>query len=176
MVRSFIRASVVMAAAAALTACASSSAQLPSQRALTADVTASTFEAAPAVAARQTAALSPDISRWWTGFQDQTLNELVDRALAQNLDLAAADARVDQARAAARAVGAQLLPIVQANAQAARARSSLESPSAKLFSHFPGYQRTGNLYDLNFGAVWEIDLFGRLRNNARAASADAAAA
>ena len=94
MVRSFIRASVVMAAATALTACASSSAQLPSQRALTADVTASTFEAAPAVAARQTAALSPDISRWWTGFQDQTLNEMVDRALAQNLDLAAAGARV----------------------------------------------------------------------------------
>ena len=176
MVRSFVRASVVMAAATALTACASTSAQLPSQRALTADVTASTFDAAPAVSARQTAAASPDISRWWTGFQDQTLNELVDRALSQNLDLAAAGARVDQARAAARAAGAQLLPIGQANAQAARARSSLKSPTGQLFSHFPGYQRTGNLYDVNLGAVWEIDLFGRLRNNARAASADASAA
>ena len=176
MVRSFVRAFVVMAAATALTACASTSAQLPSQRALVADVTASTFDAAPAVAARSTAAAAPDISRWWTGFQDPVLTELVDKALAQNLDLAAAGARVDQARAAARAAGAQLLPIGQANAQAARARSSLESPSGKLFSHFPGYQRTGNLYDLNFGAVWEIDLFGRLRNNAKAASADAAAA
>ena len=176
MVRSFVRAFVVMAAATALTACASPSAQLPSQRALVADVTASTFDVAPAVAARSTAAAAPDISRWWTGFQDPVLTELVDKALAQNLDLAAAGARVDQARAAARAAGAQLLPIGQANAQAARARSSLESPSGKLFSHFPGYQRTGNLYDLNFGAVWEIDLFGRLRNNAKAASADAAAA
>ena len=176
MVRSFVRAFVVMAAATALTACASTSAQLPSPRALVADVTASTFDAAPAVAARSTAAAAPDISRWWTGFQDPVLTELVDKALAQNLDLAAAGARVDQARAAARAAGAQLLPIGQANAQAARARSSLESPSGKLFSHFPGYQRTGNLYDLNFGAVWEIDLFGRLRNNAKAASADAAAA
>ena len=176
MVRSFVRASVVMAAATALTACASTSAQLPSQRALTADVTASTFDAAPAVSARKTAAASPDISRWWTGFQDPVLTELVDRALSQNLDLAAAGARVDQARAAARAAGAQLLPIGQANAQAARARSSLESPTGKLFSHFPGYQRTGDLYDLNFGAVWEIDLFGRLRNTAKAASADAAAA
>ena len=66
MVRSFVRAFVVMAAAAALTACASSSAQLPSQRALTADVTASTFDVAPAVAARSTAAAAPDISRRWT--------------------------------------------------------------------------------------------------------------
>ena len=63
MVRSFVRAFVVMAAATALTACASPSAQLPSQRALVADVTASTFDVAPAVAARSTAAPAPPAGR-----------------------------------------------------------------------------------------------------------------
>jgi len=176
MAPAFVRASVALAAAAALSACASGATQLPAQRALTAEVTSSTFDAAPAVQARQTAAPAPDVSRWWTGFQDPVLTGLVDRALAQNLDIAAAAARVDQARAAARAAGAQLLPIGEANAQGARAKSSLQSPTGQLFSHFPGYQRTGNLYDLNLGAVWEIDLFGRLRNTASAARADAAAA
>ena len=116
------------------------------------------------------------LDRWWTGFRDPTLDALEQQALAQNLDIAAAGARVDQARAAARAAVAQLAPAAGANADAAREKQSLLSPTGEAFSHFPGYQRTGNLYDLNAGASWEIDLFGQLRRNAEAARADAAAA
>ena len=116
------------------------------------------------------------LDHWWSAFDDPVLSELVDRALAQNLDIAAAGARVDQARAAARAAGAQLAPVGQTNAQAARERQSLQSPTGQVFSRFPGYQRTGDLYDLNAGATWEIDLFGQLRRNAEAARADRAAA
>lgn len=83
---------------------------------------------------------------------------------------------MDQARAAARAAGARLLPIGGTTASAGRERQSRQSPTGQLFSHFPGYRRTGDLYDLNAGASWEIDLFGQLRRNAEAARADAAGA
>ena len=49
------------------------------------------------------------LDRWWLGFNGPVLVTLVQRALDQNLDLAAALARVHQARAAARGAGAQLL-------------------------------------------------------------------
>src|SRR5262249_897045 len=65
--------------------------------------------AAP-VAARQTDIPAPPVETWWTGFRDPVLTRIVERALAQNLDLAAAIARVEQARAAAREAGAQMLP------------------------------------------------------------------
>src|SRR5258706_14970096 len=53
---------------------------------------------------------APALESWWTGFNDPTLVTVVQRALEQNLDLAAAFARVRQARAAAAAAGAQPLP------------------------------------------------------------------
>jgi len=45
----------------------------------------------------------PRLETWWTGFNDPMLVTVVQRALDQNLDLAAAFARVRQARAAAAA-------------------------------------------------------------------------
>src|SRR5688572_10188783 len=60
------------------------------------------FHNARAVDARNTALPAPPIDRWWTGFDDPMLTSIVERTLEQNLDLAAALARVDQARAAAR--------------------------------------------------------------------------
>ena len=50
------------------------------------------------------------LDQWWTGFDDVMLTEVVQRALSQNLDLAASIARVQQARAAAAGAGAALLP------------------------------------------------------------------
>ncbi len=134
------------------------------------------YNSADLLATRSTTGEAVALDHWWTGFHDATLDALVQEALAQNLDIAAAGARVDQARAAARAAGAQLAPVGGANATAANQRQSLLSPTGQAFSRFPGYQRSGDLYDLNAGATWEIDLFGQLRRNAEAARADAAAA
>src|SRR5262249_22896092 len=53
---------------------------------------------------------SPPVDSWWTGFEVPMLVTVLQLALDQNLDLAAAFARVRQARAAASAAGAQLLP------------------------------------------------------------------
>ena len=134
------------------------------------------FHNASAVEARSAAAPAPPLDRWWTGFGDPALTSIVERAVEQNLDLAAALARVDQARAAARRAGAALLPTADATAQVAKVRQSLESPIGAIGRHLPGFDRNVTLYDIGVGAGWEIDLFGGLRRGAEAAKAEAEAA
>ena len=134
------------------------------------------FHNSPAVAARQTDAPSPSVDTWWTGFRDPVLTRIVDRALTQNLDLAAALARVDQARAAAREAGAQLLPSGAAIGSVSPLRQSLNSPIGTIGRHLPGYERNQTLYDAGVGAQWEVDLAGGLRRGAEAARDEAEAA
>jgi NodT family efflux transporter outer membrane factor (OMF) lipoprotein len=134
------------------------------------------FHSAAAVEARSTSAPTPALETWWEGFNDPILSRLVQRARDQNLDLAAALARVQQARAAAREAGAQLLPTVDVNTQATRIHQSLESPIGQVASHVPAFNRNQSIYDAGLGAIWELDLFGGLRRGREAASAEADAA
>ncbi|AOY90840.1 RND transporter [Cupriavidus sp. USMAA2-4] len=127
---------------------------------------------APINAARAPVALDT----WWDGFNDRALSAIVQRALAQNLDLAASVARVEQARAAARFAGAALLPQGSAYGDASKQRQSLESPLGKIGSALPGYQRGQSLYSLGAAATWEIDIAGGLRRGAEAADAEREAA
>jgi NodT family efflux transporter outer membrane factor (OMF) lipoprotein len=118
------------------------------------------------------------IDEWWAGFNDPMLSEVVQRALKQNLDLAASIARVQQARAAANEAGANLLPSGELGATATYERQSLNSPTGQLTSGAPGFRRGVHDYTVGPAASWEIDLFGGLRRAADAsrAEADAAAA
>jgi NodT family efflux transporter outer membrane factor (OMF) lipoprotein len=116
------------------------------------------------------------LDNWWTGFHDPLLERIVEGALQENLDLKAALARTEQARAAAREAGARLLPSVDATAQGAAQRQSLESPIGAIGRHLPGYDRDNALYDVGVGASWEADLFGGLKRGAEAAGAEAGAA
>lgn len=134
------------------------------------------FHSAGAVQARTTGTSAPALDRWWLGFDDPELTRIVERALHQNLDLAAAIARVEQARAAAREAGAQILPTADLTAQAARIHESLESPIGAVARHLPGFQRDQSEYGVGAGASWEIDLFGGLHRGAQAATAEAQAA
>ncbi|HEY2404037.1 MAG TPA: TolC family protein [Steroidobacteraceae bacterium] len=121
-------------------------------------------------------ASTPALETWWEGFNDPMLSRIVLRARSQNLDLAAALARVQQARAAAREAGAQLLPTFDLNGQASRIHQSLESPIGQIANYVPGFNRDQSLYDAGLGASWELDLFGGLRRGKEAASAEARAA
>ncbi len=58
-----------------------------------------------------------DAQRWWTAFGDSTLTALVDTALADNLDLTSARARVEELSAQFRIARAPLFPSVNANGQ-----------------------------------------------------------
>lgn len=135
------------------------------------------FEHAPKQLASGAApASSAALDTWWTGFHDPVLVSIVDRALAQNLDLAAAFARVRQARAAASAAGAELLPTVDLDGSASDQHQSELSPTGSLAKTFPGYSRSQREYTLGAAASWEIDLAGGLRRNASAAANEAQAA
>lgn len=119
---------------------------------------------------------APTLDTWWTGFDDPELTRIVSRVLEQNLDLAAAMARVDQARAAAREAGAQLAPQGSLDASVQQQSQSLQSPLGKIGSKFPGYSRSQTLANIGVGASWELDLFGGLHRGAEAADAEAQAA
>ncbi len=108
---------------------------------------------------------------WWTAFGDPLLDRIVTRALAQNLDIAAAAARVDQARAAVNAAGAALLPSATLNASAEKQQQSLDTPFGAASSKL-GFPRDYALYQVGAQASWEIDLFGGLRRGREAARAD----
>jgi NodT family efflux transporter outer membrane factor (OMF) lipoprotein len=141
-----------------------------------------TFLGGPAVDAHAQQASKVDLVNWWRSFSDPLLASLVERALAQNLDLQQASARVAQARAALRHARADLLPSGQVSGQASENYQSTESPQGRIASALPGFEREAQLYELNVGASWELDLFGgkdAARDAARAdwqASAAAASA
>ena len=134
------------------------------------------FHSAVALEGRPTSAPAPALEAWWDGFNDPMLSRIVQQARDQNLDLAAALARVQQARAAAREAGAQLLPTFDVNGHATRIHYSLESPVGQIAGPLPGFNRNQSIYDAGLGAVWELDLFGGLRRGREAASAEADAA
>ena len=125
----------------------------------------------PAIEAR-TATTTANFVTWWEGFGDPQLSALVSQALVQNLDMAQAQARVAQARAALGAADAALLPSATLNGQAARAYQSVETPLGQILDAPAGYNRYGNSYEANLDASWELDLFGGLRRGREATLAD----
>jgi NodT family efflux transporter outer membrane factor (OMF) lipoprotein len=129
-----------------------------------------------ALAARKAELPAPPLDQWWVGFQDPDLQRIVTRVLEQNLDLAAAMARVDQARAVSREAEANLLPQGSVNASVLHQRQSLNSPEGLLASHAPGYNREQTLYNVGLGASWELDVAGGLKKATERASAEVQAA
>jgi NodT family efflux transporter outer membrane factor (OMF) lipoprotein len=138
--------------------------------------TLSPFHNLAAAKAQTESGAPPPLDQWWTGFNDPVLVTVVQRALNQNLDLAASLARVQQARAVAASAGAQLLPTVDLDTAASTQHQSTYSPLGSLARGLPGYNRDQREYSLGAAASWEIDLFGGLRRNADAAKAEVQAA
>lgn len=114
-----------------------------------------------------------DLSRWWTVLNDPVLSSLIDRAVAGNLDLKLATARIREARAARTFSAAGDAPVVDANASYNRLRNSENSETAGSLAH------TGDGRDLfatGLDASWEFDVFGGVRRSVEAADADIGAA
>ena len=126
------------------------------------------FQQQPATAPLADQALAD----WWDRFDDPLLSRLVEQALAQNLDLAQADARITQARAGVTAAKAALLPVGDLNGQTGHAYQSLETPLGRVLNSAPGYDRSGSSYEVNLASSWELDVFGGLRRSREAAQAD----
>lgn len=130
------------------------------------------FVGAAAIEGRPTGAAAGDITAWWRSFDDPLLVSFVDRALAQNLDLQQARARVLQARAALKNANAALLPSATVSGQVGGNYQSLETPVGRIANGFPGFDRSTEIYQLDLNASWELDLFGGRDAAREAARAD----
>jgi len=108
---------------------------------------------------------------WWLVFNDPALNQLIADATKANANLAVAAARVKQARAIAGIAEADRIPQIGVNAGGERGRES--ALSMNLPQGTP--VATGNIYQANLTASYEVDLFGRVASSVDAARADAAA-
>ncbi|RVT91042.1 efflux transporter outer membrane subunit [Sphingomonas crocodyli] len=99
---------------------------------------------------------------WWTAFGDPVLDDLEARAAAGSPTIAAAVARYDQATAIARRANAEIFPEISAGGAISRERLSAGRPQS--IGNRPKYtdKTIGGSFD------WEIDLWGRLRDGARA--------
>lgn len=73
------------------------------------------FSASPETQPTATQPTVEDIEQWWTSLDDKTLDSLVDRAVAGNLDVALAASRVAEARATESVAISRLTPTVAAN-------------------------------------------------------------
>ena len=105
---------------------------------------------------------------WWRDFGDAELDALIEHALAANLDVRQAVARVDQARALFHDRQLDRAPRVTAAGGYSRAYEQEVG-----FTNTPA---TVEQAQLGFDASWEIDLFGRVRHGIDAARADRDAA
>ena len=114
--------------------------------------------------AGQAATSKNPLERWWKGFNDPVLNELIDRTKAANPDLRAASMRIAEARALRGAARSELFPTVNATGDFSRNRAS-----ESLF--VPPPENPSNLYTSGFDAGWEIDVFGGIRRNIESADA-----
>lgn len=111
-----------------------------------------------------------DLAHWWTTFNDPEMESLIQRAIASNLDLLTAEARVRQARAQLGVEQAFLFPTVDTSVSATKSQSSRNVGG---FNNQAGAgDRRVDLYQGGFDAGWEIDVFGGTRRAIEAASAD----
>ncbi len=99
------------------------------------------------------------LTRWWDNFQDPILTQLIEDAVAGNLDVATAKVKIREARATYEQSTGQYFPSLSIGTSAqrsGRAASSTGTPT--------------NSFNAGFDASWEIDLFGANRRNAEAAA------
>jgi len=92
---------------------------------------------------------------WWRGFRSRELTDLVERAHLDNLDIAAAVARIEQADATTRIAGAPLLPLLTFDGSATRSGT--------------GTTGSSNKFSAVLNASYEIDFWGKNRAALRAA-------
>ena len=107
---------------------------------------------------------------WWTVFKDRELNRLEALAVANNNDLRAAVARVDQATATTRVSSAAYAPTLTLNPASQRERTSGNPPSPVPIN-IPSAQI--NSFNVPLQLSYELDLWGRIRRTVESVRAQA---
>lgn len=102
------------------------------------------------------------VARWWTSFDDPTLDRLVSEAVSGNIDLQIARQRLVEARADRVIAASGGLPTVDFGGEYVRARSSTTVTWPPGIGNYQYYQA-------GFDASWELDIFGGNRRATQAA-------
>lgn len=101
-------------------------------------------------------------SNWWTGFSSTQLNQLMAQAQAGNLSLEATEARLRAAQASLEASQAGFFPTLTANA--GRQENTVKGTSIQ----GQATNNRGLFTSASFVASYELDLWSRVRNTAKA--------
>ncbi len=115
---------------------------------------------APDAAPQTTASIADE--KWWTIFEDQQLQALIRKAIAQNYDVRIAASRVLQAQATLGITRADQFPTIFGGAGALNQRN----PQAKLSRAF---DTSAN--QVNLSLAWELDFWGKFRRATESARA-----
>ena len=114
-----------------------------------------------------------DLGEWWKNFNDTNLDALITTAIQSNLTLQVAEARVREARAEKGVVAGGLWPSLGADGSYSRSHYGYHAFPPLGGFHIP---LDYNLYNADFDAAWELDVFGGTRRAVEAASAQIGAA
>ncbi|MCC6681411.1 MAG: efflux transporter outer membrane subunit [Phycisphaeraceae bacterium] len=93
--------------------------------------------------------------RWWRLFDDPQLSVLVEEAIVANNNIAVAEARMHEARAARQIAQSLLYPQASVGASVLRVRGSESALGV------PNLE--GELFQVGFDATWVVDVFGGTR-------------
>lgn len=106
-----------------------------------------------------------DFREWWKLFNDLTLNQLIDMAYRQNLNLQIAWVRIIEARAQLGLSRGSLFPQKQ--------QVYSEMVYNKLSEHMPNLNTFSfGSFNIGFDALWEVDIWGKFRRGIEAANAN----
>lgn len=100
---------------------------------------------------------------WWQQFDDPTLNQLVQRSLADNRELRVAFNRLRAARAIRDDVANDRLPTVTSRASGEFGKAQQPPTTDERVRQ--------ERYDLGLDMAWEVDLFGRIQRQLEASEA-----
>lgn len=111
---------------------------------------------------------------WWKVFKDAELDALIARAVAANLDVQLARARLLEVRTQLRVVAASASPSLNASTSTARERDTKNAPAPLRIEpngtiEAPGH--ADNLFQVGLDASWELDVFGGQRRAIEASRA-----
>jgi multidrug efflux system outer membrane protein len=108
-----------------------------------------------------------DLDMWWKLYQDPALNDLMDKALIKNVDINAAIARLEEADAYLKLIGAALIPSVDLTSQGNRTKATetgIVPPNFVL-----PFRKN---FNIQLGTSFELDFWGRLRRAKESARAE----
>jgi NodT family efflux transporter outer membrane factor (OMF) lipoprotein len=129
------------------------------------------FVTAPGGERTPSGGASPDLWQWWRTLHDHQLNDLIDLAIQNNLDLKIALDRLQQARLQLVVIGAQAVPQVNGGVGGGTGTGTDETRGRVAQALRDGDNSTGLKKIAGVGgldAEWEIDIFGKIASRIEA--------